>query len=509
MPRQIHRILVSNRGEIAVRVIRACRELGITSVAVYSEVDRVALHTRLADEAYPIGPPPATESYLRIDKILEVARQAKVDAIHPGYGFLAENPNFARQVDEAGFIFIGPPAGAIEAMGSKTQARQMMKAAGVPVIPGAMEGITDDRIALEMAEQTGYPVLVKAAMGGGGKGMRVVSDSKELLQSMEAARRESKSAFGDATVYLEKYLEGPRHIEFQILADNHGNVIHLNERECSIQRRHQKVVEEAPSVIVTPEIRQEMGEAAKKAAQACGYRNAGTVEFLMDKHRNYYFLEMNTRLQVEHPVTEMTTGIDLVKEQIAIAEGHPLRFRQKDIPLRGHAIECRIYAEDCLAGFLPSTGRIKYLNPPDGPGIREDSGINEGGEISIYYDPMISKLIVWGADRKEAIRRMTRALMEYHLVGVKTTIPFCLAVMENPKFQSGDFDTHFVEQEFSGDYLEKSGKPLEPIIATGALLYHLRNRDTTERVPPNIENIAETNSWKMQGRRHNQERLST
>jgi acetyl-CoA carboxylase biotin carboxylase subunit len=507
MVRRIRKILVANRGEIAVRVIRACRELGIISVAVYSEVDRVALHTRLADEAYPIGPPPATASYLRIDKILEVARQAKVDAIHPGYGFLAENPNFARQVEEAGFIFIGPPAEAIAAMGSKTQARQMMKAAGVPVIPGAMEGITEDKMALDIAEQIGYPVLVKAAMGGGGKGMRVVTDSKELLQSMEAARRESQSAFGDATVYLEKYLESPRHIEFQILADSHGNVIHLNERECSIQRRHQKVVEEAPSVIVTPEIRREMGEAAKKAAKACGYRNAGTVEFLMDKHRNYYFLEMNTRLQVEHPVTELTTGIDLVKEQIAIAEGHPLRFRQEDIPLRGHAIECRIYAEDCLAGFLPSTGRITYLNPPDGPGIREDSGINEGGEISIFYDPLISKLIVWGGDRQEAIQRMTRALMEYHLTGVKTTIPFCLAVMENPKFQTGEFDTNFVEREFSGDYLEESGKPLEPIIATGALLYHLRNSQHNHIDQP-WKNI-EANPWKMQGRRRNQERLST
>jgi acetyl-CoA carboxylase biotin carboxylase subunit len=505
---RIKKVLVANRGEIAVRVIRACWELGIVSVAVYSEADRLALHTRLADEAYLIGPAPATESYLRIDKILDVARKAKVDAIHPGYGFLAENPEFARQVEKAGFVFIGPPADAIDAMGSKTQARQMMKAAGVSVIPGSMEGITDDKTALQTAQQIGYPVLIKAAMGGGGKGMRVVTDPKELIHSMEAARRESKSAFGDATVYMEKYLEGPRHIEFQILADSHGNIIHLNERECSIQRRHQKVIEEAPSVIVTEEIRREMGEAAKRAAQACGYQNAGTVEFLMDKHRNYYFLEMNTRLQVEHPVTEMITGIDLVKEQIAIAEGSPLHFKQEDIPLRGHAIESRIYAEDVLSGFLPSTGRITYLNPPDGPGIREDTGINEGGEITIHYDPMISKLIVWGADRHEAIERMIRALQEYHLTGVKTTIPFCLAVMENEKYRKGEFDTNFVDQEFHSTYLEKTGKQLEPTIAVGALLYHLRmtQRGNLKQRP---ENGTQASAWKIQGRRMNMDRLAT
>ncbi len=508
MEKQIRKILIANRSEIAVRVIRACRELNIPSVAVYSDVDRLALHTRLADEAYHIGPPPATESYLRIDKILDVAHKAKVDAIHPGYGFLAENPDFASQVEDAGFIFIGPPAEAIRSMGSKTQARQMMQKAGVPVIPGAMEGVDDDDTALKLADDIGYPVLIKAAMGGGGKGMRVVQLSSELLDAMQAARRESQSAFGDATVYLEKYLENPRHIEFQILADHHGNVVHLNERECSIQRRHQKVVEEAPAVIVTDEIRHEMGEAAKAAALTCGYRNAGTVEFLMDKHRNYYFLEMNTRLQVEHPVTEMTTGIDLVKEQISIAERRPLRFNQEDIPLRGHAIECRIYAEDCLGGFLPSTGRIKYLNPPDGPGIREDTGVNEGGDITIHYDPMISKLIVWGADRTEAIDRMIRALMEYHINGVKTTIPFCLAVMENEKFRSGDFDTHFVEQEFSGDYLEETGKPLESIIAAGALLYHLRISQQG-KIAESLTSTAKTNPWKVRGRLENQERLST
>jgi len=508
MPKRIKKVLVANRAEIAVRVIRALRELGITSVAVYSDVDRVALHTRLADEAYHIGPPPAIESYLRIDKILEVARKSRVDAIHPGYGFLAENPEFARQVEDAGLIFIGPPADAIEAMGSKTRARQMMKAAGLQVIPGAMEGITDDKTALDMAKQIGYPVLIKAALGGGGKGMRVVTEPKDLIHDMDASRRESKSAFGDETVYLEKYLEHPRHIEFQILADNHGNVIHLNERECSIQRRHQKVIEEAPSVIVTPEIRQKMGEAAKQAAQACGYRNAGTVEFLVDKHRNYYFLEMNTRLQVEHPVTELTTGIDLVKEQIAIAEGRRLRFKQDEIPLRGHAIECRIYAEDVLAGFLPSTGRITYLNPPDGPGIREDTGINEGGEITIHYDPMISKLLVWGSDRHEAIDRMIRALKEYHLTGVKTTIPFCLAVMENEQFQKGEFDTRFVDQEFHGTYLEETGRQLEPTIAVGALLYHLR-MSQHGKLTPHPESGAPISPWKIHGRRLNLDRLST
>ncbi len=443
----IKKILVANRGEIAVRVIRACREMGIQSVAVFSDADRLASHVLLADEAYPIGPPPAKESYLRGDKVIAVAEQCGADAIHPGYGFLSENAEFAQAVKDAGIIWIGPPPAAIKSMGSKTEARAIMMKAGVPIVPGTPEGVENPEIAKRYASEIGYPVLIKAAMGGGGKGMRVVHEEKDLAKSLDAARRESMSAFSSPVVFIEKFVEKPRHIEFQVFADHHGNVIHLCERECSIQRRHQKVIEESPSPVMNPELRERMGESAVEAARACGYQNAGTVEFLVDKDLNYYFLEMNTRLQVEHPITEMVTGVDLCKLQIRVAAGEELPIKQDDVVQRGHAIEVRIYSEDSLNNFLPTTGKIHYLHPPDGFGLREDSGVREGEAISIHYDPMISKLIAWDADRISAIRRMKRALMEYNITGVRTTIPFGIYVMDNDAFQKGDYDTSFVEKE--------------------------------------------------------------
>ena len=428
------RILIANRGEIAVRVIRAAQEMGIETVAVYSDADRLALHTRLADMAYNIGPPPSTESYLNIDRILKAAEQSGAEAIHPGYGFLAENAEFAERIEKARLTFIGPPPKAIRDMGLKTRAREIMKEAGVPVTPGTESAVDVGREAEEVAEQIGYPVLIKAASGGGGKGMRIVQSPKELSKSMESASREAASAFGDPQIYIEKYLEGPRHIEVQILADHHGNVIHLNERECSIQRHHQKVIEEAPSPIITPDLRKEIGKAAVAAAKACGYHNAGTVEFLFDRHQKFYFMEMNTRLQVEHPVTEMTTGIDIVKQQFYIASGEKLSIEQNDVKISGHAIECRVYAEDPGNNFFPSTGRVNYLHPPAGPGIRNDSGIFEGGEITVFYDPLISKLVSWGNDRMEAIKRMKRALEEYQITGVRSNISFCLFLVEQPRW---------------------------------------------------------------------------
>jgi len=493
----IRKILIANRGEIAVRIIRACQEMGIQTVAVYSEADRLSLHTRTADEAYCIGKPPSTESYLVGERIVEVAKKAGAEAIHPGYGFLAENPDFAELVESEGLIFIGPPASAIRLMGDKTAARRRMREAGVPTVPGTLEALKDEKEALKAAGKIGYPVLLKAAAGGGGKGMRIVNGPEEMARAFRAAQSESQSAFGDSRLYIEKYLEEPRHIEFQILADAHGNVIHLGERECSIQRRHQKVIEEALSCLLDARMRQEMGEAAVRAAKACGYHNAGTVEFLVDKHRNYYFLEMNTRLQVEHPVTEMVTGIDLVKEQIHIASGEPLRYRQEDITWRGHAIECRIYAEDPLNNFLPSVGVIQHLRPPDGPGIREDSGVYEGYEVSLYYDPLISKLIAWGKDREEAILRMRRALREYQLFGIRTTIPFCLMVMENPRFYAGQFDTHFIEKEFSNQPLEDP--ELERIAAIGAALMDFRQR-SLQRSPLLSGDQRPQSPWKIAGR---------
>ncbi len=497
--RMFKRILIANRGEIAVRIIRAANEMGIESAAVFSDADRLALHTRLADFAYHIGQPPARESYLDIDKIIEAAKTSGAEAIHPGYGFLAENADFAMRVADEGLVFIGPPPQAIADMGLKTRAREIMIAAGVPVTPGTESAVKSDEEAVAIAKQIGYPVLIKAASGGGGKGMRIVEKPDELTKSMEAASREAASAFGDPQIYIEKYLEGPRHIEVQLLADHHGNVIHLNERECSIQRRHQKVIEEAPSPVITPELRQQIGQAAVQAARACHYTNAGTVEFLLDRDKNFYFMEMNTRLQVEHPVTEMTTGIDIVKEQFRIAAGEKLSYSQEDVKISGHAIESRVYAEDPLNNFLPSTGVIKYLHPPAGPGIRNDSGIFEGGEISVYYDPMISKLVAWGENRKDAIERMRRALEEYHITGVRSNIPFCLLVMEHPKFIEGDYDTHFISDHFKIEDMAEGPTDLRKIAAIAAVMAHDAKPGT--KAVARSETNGGVSHWLASGRR--------
>ncbi len=453
MNTNIQSILIANRGEIAVRVIRTCRELGIRTVAVYSEADKAALFTRMADEAYFIGPPPSSRSYLRRETIIETALKTACDAIHPGYGFLSENPEFAEDVQQAGLVFIGPPAQAIRDMGDKTKARELMIAHGVPTIPGTEHAIETLEEGLATAEEIGFPVLIKAAAGGGGKGMRVIHTGEEFEAGMTASRNEARSAFGDERVYIEKYIDHPRHIEIQILADTHGNVIHLGERECSIQRRHQKVIEESPSAIVDEEMRRRMGEAARNAARACGYINAGTVEFLVDRERKFYFLEMNTRLQVEHPVTELVYQIDLVREQIRIAEGKNLNLSQDQIVRHGHAIECRLSAEDVRNSFLPSVGRLQRFRPPVGTLVRLDTGVEEGDEITLHYDPMFGKLIVLGKDRKDAIEKMRYALRDFRIAGVETTIPFCRFVMEHPAFISGEFDTHFIEDHFSTERL--------------------------------------------------------
>ena len=435
------KILVANRGEIAVRVIRACHDLGISAVAVYSDGDRAALHVLKADEAYRIGPAPAAESYLKIENILEAARKSGAEAIHPGYGFLSENPRFARACDEAGIKFIGPPATAMEAMGSKTRARQHMEKAGVPFVPGTSRGLSSIEELTKTASQLGYPVMLKAAAGGGGKGMRLVDRAEDLASAFEGARSEAQRAFGDDEVYLEKAITNPRHIEVQVLADEHGNAVYLGERDCSIQRRHQKVVEEAPSPAVNTEMRRRMGDVAVRAAQAVGYTNAGTIEFLADQSGNFYFLEMNTRLQVEHPVTELVTGLDLVQLQIRIAAGEPLPFRQEDLAIRGHAMECRIYAEDPENNYFPSPGRITQLQEPSGPGIRLDSGIYQGWSVPLDYDPLLAKLIAYGEDRQQAISRLRRAIDEYFVGGVKTNLGLFRTILSNKEFLEGKADT--------------------------------------------------------------------
>jgi len=440
------KILIANRGEIAVRVVRACREMGIATVAVYSDVDRAALHVRMADEAYPIGAAAAAESYLNIGKILDVARRSGAQAIHPGYGFLSENARFARACAEAGAKFIGPTAEAMERMGSKTRARQAMEKAGVPFVPGTLRGLESVEQAEEVAARIGYPVMLKAAAGGGGKGMRLVGSAQDLRAALEAARSEAERAFGDGEVYVEKAIVNPRHIEVQVLADERGNTVHLGERECSLQRRHQKVLEESPSVLVDDAMRRKMGEVAVRVAKAAGYTNAGTVEFLADQERNFYFLEMNTRLQVEHPVTELVTGLDLVQLQIRIAAGEKLPFAQEDVQLRGHAIEVRIYAEDPDNQFFPSPGKIEKLATPSGPGIREDSGIYEGWTVPLDYDPMLSKLIVYGSDRAQAIARMECALGEYFIGGIKTNLGLFRRILESPEFRAGKLDTGLLER---------------------------------------------------------------
>jgi acetyl-CoA carboxylase, biotin carboxylase subunit len=491
-------VLIANRGEIAVRIIRACREMGIRTVAVYSDPDRTALHVRQADAAYHIGPAPSAQSYLRMDALIDVARRAGCDAVHPGYGFLSENAAFADAVVQAGLTFIGPPASAIRSMGDKTMAKQLMRAQGVPVVPGTDDAVQSDDEALAIAASVGYPILVKAAAGGGGKGIRLVEQESDLLKSIQAARNEARMAFGDDRVYIEKFVVKPRHIEVQVLADAHGNVIHLGERECSIQRRSQKVVEESPSAIMTPELRAEMGAAAVRAAEACGYVNAGTVEFLVDADRNYYFLEMNTRLQVEHPVTELVTGIDLVKAQIRIARGERLPWGQSDIVFRGHAIESRICAEDVASNFLPSTGTISYYKPSQGFGVREDSGVDQGTEIGINYDPMFAKLIVWGMDRADAIDKMKRALDEYRIIGVETTIPFCRYVMDHPAFVSGDFQIDFVQRYFRTEQL--AGASADDVRAAAVAAVLLRQRPKTAPARSVDAPLGSASRWNLQNR---------
>jgi acetyl-CoA carboxylase biotin carboxylase subunit len=439
------KVLIANRGEIAVRVMRACREMGIASVAVFSDVDRGSLHVSKADEAYLLGTAPARESYLNVAKILDVARKCGAEAIHPGYGFLSENAQFARACPEAGIKFIGPPPAAMELMGSKTRARAAMKAAGVPVVPGSARGLSVAE-AEALAAQIGFPVMIKAAAGGGGKGMRLVNKPGDLRSSFETAQSEALRSFNDGEIYLEKFIENPRHIEIQVLGDEHGNVVYLGERECSVQRRHQKVIEEAPSAIVDADMRQRMGAVAVQAAQSAGYTNAGTVEFLVDAKRNFYFLEMNTRLQVEHPVTELVTGLDLVHLQFRIACGEELPFRQQDVLLRGHAIECRIYAEDPENNFFPSPGTITKLLRPSGPGVREDSGVYEGWTVPLDYDPMLSKLIAYAPDRPAAIARMRRALDEYFVGGIKTNLPLFRRILEHPDFITASIDTGFLDR---------------------------------------------------------------
>jgi acetyl-CoA carboxylase biotin carboxylase subunit len=444
------KILIANRGEIAVRIIKACQEMDIHTVAVYSEVDRESLHVQLAEEAFCIGPPPAVESYLNMDRIIQTAHQTGAEAIHPGYGFLAENAEFARRCEKENIVFIGPNSKALGLVGDKVRSRQAMEKAGVPIIPG-MKRIARDLSEYELkAKEIGYPVMIKASAGGGGKGMRVVYSLKELGSSLEAGKREAKSAFGDESVYLEKYIEEPRHVEFQALADNYGNIVHLYERECSIQRRHQKIVEETPSQALDPDLRSKMGEIAKKVIKVSGYNNAGTVEFLLDRDKNFYFLEVNARLQVEHPVTELATGVDLVHQQILIASGEKLSFRQEDVGQKGHSIECRIYAEDPLNNFLPSSGKVLFLKEPEGLGVRHDCGIYSGCDVPIYYDPILAKLIVWAENRDIACQRMINALDDYVVLGIKTNIDFLKEVIAHPQFKAGETTTGFIPKHFDG-----------------------------------------------------------
>jgi acetyl-CoA carboxylase biotin carboxylase subunit len=497
------KVLIANRGEIALRIIRACHELGVRTVAVYSDADARAPHVREADEAVNIGPPPSSQSYLRGEVIIDVAKRYGAQAIHPGYGFLSEREWFARAVRDAGVVWIGPPAEAIAAMGSKTSARTLAVANGVPVVPGTTEALTDAAAAREIAEQYGYPVLLKAAAGGGGKGMRVVREEKELESSLDAARREAKNAFGDDAVYVEKYIEGPRHVEIQIIADTHGNCLSLGERECSVQRRHQKMLEEAPSVAVSPELRREMGETAVRAARAAGYVNAGTCEFLLDRDGKFYFLEMNTRLQVEHPVTELVTGIDLVQWQLRIAAGEALPFRQEEISPKGWAMECRITSEDSANGFLPSTGRVTYLHLPSGPGVRWDGGIEAGSEIGLHYDPMLAKLIVWAPDRELAIERMHRALLELTIEGVETSRDFHLRLMEDEEFKRGEIEIQWLERRLPSIIALEPPAETARAAAIAAALLADRDRKRGVTASPGIVQPAPTDGvreWHRQSR---------
>ncbi|MHB8654706.1 MAG: acetyl-CoA carboxylase biotin carboxylase subunit [Terriglobia bacterium] len=491
------KILVANRGEIAVRIMRACREMDIRTVAVYSDVDRKALHVRYADEAYHIGPAPSSESYLRIDRILDAANRSGAEAIHPGYGFLAENPDFARACKDAGVVFIGPPVAAMELMGSKTAARRALIGAHLPVVPGTDRNIESLEEVRRIASEIGFPIMLKASEGGGGKGLRQVATPDELESAYRNARSEAQNAFNNASVYLEKYIERPRHVEIQILGDHHGNLIYLGERECSLQRRHQKVMEECPSPVVDQELRRKMGEAAVRIGTLAGYTNAGTVEFLVDQNRNFYFLEMNTRLQVEHPVTEMVTGLDLVKEQLKVATGQPLAWRQDDIQMRGWALECRIYAEDPANNFFPSPGLITRLKVPGGPWVRDDSGVYEGWNVPLDYDPLLSKLAVWGGDRPEAIARMRRALGEYNVSGIQTNIPFFRHVLDHPDFVAGRIDTTFIDRVLAGGWVadNESGDAATECVAMLAAALDASRKGNTQ---PSL--VDRGSAWKMAGR---------
>lgn len=494
--RKIKKILVANRGEIAIRVMKTAREMGIKTVAIYSDADRHSPHVRYADEAVNVGPPPSAQSYLMTDKIIEICKDLAVDAVHPGYGFLSENAGFAKKIEENGIIFIGPSTKAIEIMGDKLSAKEAVSGYNVPMVPGVNHAVTDPEEARKIAEQVGYPVLIKASAGGGGKGMRVVENPEELEEQMKRAISEAQSAFGNGAVFVEKFITSPRHIEIQVLGDKHGNLVYLFERECSIQRRHQKVIEEAPSAILTPEKRKAMGEAALGVAKSCDYYSAGTVEFIVDENLDFFFLEMNTRLQVEHPVTEEITGVDLVKEQILIAEGHPLSFKQEDLKIKGHSLEVRVYAEDPTNNFLPDIGYLSTYNRPEGPGIRVDDGFEEGMDIPIYYDPMIAKLIASGKDRTEAIERMVKAIQEYEITGFKTTLNFCEFAIKHEAFTSGKFDTKFVETYYKPELLQEVNPEHHDIALVLAALISEEKSNNSLKLKSNTT----SSNWKLRVR---------
>ena len=493
--RKIQKILIANRGEIAIRVMRSAKEMGIKTVAVYSEADKTAAHVQYADEAVLIGPPPSAESYLVMDKILEACKITGADAIHPGYGFLSENATFAKKVEDAGLTFIGPSADAIKVMGDKLASKQAVKNFDVPLVPGMDEPISDVEAAKKVATEIGYPVMIKASAGGGGKGMRIVNDPKDFEEQMTRAVSEAKSSFGDDSVFIEKFITSPKHIEVQILGDQHGNVIYVFERECSIQRRNQKIIEEAPSPVINEEQRKRFGEAAVNVAKSCNYYGAGTVEFIADANLDFYFLEMNTRLQVEHPVSEQISGLDLVKEQIKIAEGQAISFKQEDLKIQGHSLEVRVYAEDPENNFLPDTGKLQVYRRPQGAGVRVDDGYEEGMDIPIYYDPMIAKLITYGKDRAEAIERMQRAIEDYQIIGIKTTLPFCQFVLGHEEFVSGKFTTKFVEQHFKPEYLKKEiPEDVQKVAAIFAFDQYQENKQKTVQAPST--NTSRNSGWK-------------
>ena len=482
------KILIANRGEIALRIMKTAQKMGIKTVAVYSDVDRHSPHVKFADEAVLLGPAASSESYLVMEKLIEAAKKTKAEGIHPGYGFLSENATFAQMVADNGIAFIGPKPHAIKVMGNKLAAKEAVKGYNIPMVPGIEEAITDVNLAKKVAKEIGFPILIKASAGGGGKGMRVVNTLKELPEQMERAINEAVAAFGDGAVFIEKYVASPRHIEIQVLADTHGTIVHLFERECSVQRRHQKVVEEAPSAVLTPEIRKAMGEAAIKVAKACDYVGAGTVEFLLDENKNFYFLEMNTRLQVEHPVTELISGVDLVEEQIKVARGNKLSFTQEQLEIKGHALEVRVYAEDSLENFMPSIGTLSTYKRPEGVGIRLDDGFEEGMEVPIHYDPMLAKLITYGKNREEAIQLMIKAIDQYKIEGVATTLPFGKFVCEHEAFTSGNFDTHFVKNYYKPEQITKQYAKEKEIAAMVALKLYLEEKKNVKTPDSNRSN---------------------